>query len=140
VRHPVAVSHAADEASQHDLDEHEAHADAALGDAELAADEPRTPVWLTATGGGLFLALAIVWLADRPAERTLSELTPAAASASAVEAAPSPPPAPQPVNPAPPPPTIAVSAAPPAVAAPHAGKVPGQKAPKGKKPPPSPPP
>lgn len=40
---------------------------------ELAPDEPRTPAWLTATGGVLFL-LAIVWfIASRPAKLVLDE-------------------------------------------------------------------
>lgn len=51
-------------------------------EAELAHDEPRTPGWLTAVGGVLFL-LAIVWfIASRAAAPSLNEpLQPVAGSA-----------------------------------------------------------
>jgi hypothetical protein len=93
----AAHAHAEDDHG-HEADGHD-HVDAAEGPDELPPDEPKTPLWLTALGGGLFLALAIAWLAARPGEPTLSELSPAAsasASASAVEAPPPPPPAPPP--------------------------------------------
>lgn len=106
------MSHAADPhtsaAHGHDHDGQEAggheHIDAAEGPDELAPDEPKTPLWLTALGGALFLGLAIAWLGARPSEPTLSELSPApSASASAaaeVVPPPAPPPQPPPVVPA----------------------------------------
>ena len=92
----AADSHAAEEHDHEAGDSSHDHIDAAEGPDELAPDEPKTPLWLTALGGGLFLALAIAWLGARPSEPTLSELSPApsaSASASAVEAPPPPPPA-----------------------------------------------
>jgi len=61
---------------------------------------PKTPGWLTALGGALFLGAGVFWLASQPSNQTLDELTASAApSASAAasaepEAAPAPPPAP----------------------------------------------
>ena len=56
-----------------------------------AAEEPRTPVWLTVLGACLLLALAIWWVSPRP--RVLPDATirvPAPAAAPAAAPAPSP--------------------------------------------------
>jgi len=97
------------------VEEHVTHVDTAELPDELAPDEPKTPVWLTALGGVLFLLLAIAWLAARPSEPTRGELAAAAAnaSASAVPSTLNPPPAvvPPPPPPPPPPPAPVASAA-----------------------------
>jgi hypothetical protein len=91
---------------QAELADHVAHVGAAELSDELAPDEPKTPLWLTALGGVLFLLLAIAWLATRPNETSQGDLAAAAASASAsaVALAPRPPPAVAPPPPPPPPP------------------------------------
>jgi hypothetical protein len=91
------VSHADSHGSDDHGNEADSHdyVDAAEGPDELPPDEPKTPLWLTGLGAGLFLALGIAWLGARPNEPTLSELSPpasASASASAAEAPPPPPP------------------------------------------------
>jgi len=108
------VSHAADSHAETLVDDH-AH-DAEPSD-ELAADEPKTPLWLTALGGALFLVLAIAWLVARSDDASTTAA--AAASASAAPAAaptnPTPVAAPPPPSPPPPPPPA------PAVTAPTKG-------------------
>ena len=125
------MSHSADPHDAHDEahDAHELHDDA---HDEPPSDEPATPRWLTALGGAFFLLLALGWLAARPNEPTLSELSPAP-SASAAAEAPAPPP--PPAEPAP-----AIAPAPAVAPAPAAsqritGKAPkaGKAAPKGAK-------
>jgi hypothetical protein len=91
--------------SHHDdaeAEAHDAHAHAApVEEPDEAPGEPKTPPWLTALGGALFLGLGIFWLASRPADKTLSELSPPAPAPSASQAQAAPPPPPPP--PAPPP-------------------------------------
>jgi type IV secretory pathway VirB10-like protein len=104
------VSHPPDHHdASHSEDEgvHAAHADA---HDEPAPDEPKTPLWLTAIGAGLFFLLAVGWLAGLASGPTGDEA--AAASASAATLAPPPPVAAKPAPPPLPPP------APPAIAAP----------------------
>jgi hypothetical protein len=103
--------------------DHPAHVDAA--EVPPPTDEPKTPLWLTALGGGLFAVVAIAWLASRPAGRTLSELTPPAetqapAAAPAPTPAPAPAPAPAPM-PAPAPPPAVIAPVNPANVVPPAG-------------------
>jgi cell division protein FtsN len=87
------VAHATHHDAGHDDGHHHPHVDAT----ELAPpDEPKTPLWLTALGGGLLVLLAIAWLATRPAQQTLSELTPPAETAAPEPAVPAPAPAPPP--------------------------------------------
>jgi hypothetical protein len=47
--------------------------------------EPKTPLWLTAVGGILFVGVAICW-ASRPADPAATEATAAAATATAATA------------------------------------------------------
>jgi len=91
-RHPVRVSHEAEEHHAAEGGDHAADVDVLEPPDELAPDEPRTPLWLTMLGGGLCLLLAIVWLAARPADQTLSELAPPALASAPEFAAPTPPP------------------------------------------------
>jgi hypothetical protein len=110
LRHPFRVSHAPADPHDAESGEHEAHAEPAD---ELAPDEPKTPVWLTALGGALFLVLAIIWLVARATDDAeAAAATASSASASAAVAAPNPPPPPTVVPPPPQPPP----APPPAVA------------------------
>jgi hypothetical protein len=102
------VSHAADPHEAETADHEAGDAHAVEASDELAPDEPKTPLWLTALGGGLFLLLAIGWLAARSVESQEGDQAAAAASASAsAVAAPAiPAPAvapPPPAPPAPPP-------------------------------------
>ena len=94
--------------------EHEPHdAHAVEPSDELAADEPKTPLWLTALGGGLFLLLVIGWLAARSMEPQEGDQAAAAsASASAVAAPAAPPPAVVPPPPPAPPPSPLPAVAP----------------------------
>src|SRR5450432_1586133 len=83
---PCSVSNQAHAHEAHDEPHLDAHEDGADAHDEPLPDEPKTPLWLTALGGGLFVLLAIGWLAARPAAPTLSELSPpASASAPAAE-------------------------------------------------------
>ena len=60
---------------------------------EIPLDEPKTPLWLTAVGGGLFFLLAIAGLAALASEPDEANRPAAVASASAAPAAsPKPPP------------------------------------------------
>ena len=107
------MSHAADPHAE--TAEHEAHeAHAVEPSDELAPDEPKTPLWLTALGGGLFLLLAITWLASRSMDAAEVASAAPAPSASAAVAAANPPPSPTPppalAPPPPPPPTPAAPA------------------------------
>jgi hypothetical protein len=122
-----APSHQDAAAHGHDGD-HAEYVDAA----ELAPpDEGKTPLWLTALGGGLFLLLAVAWLAARPAALTLSELTPPAPPAEEVPAAPAPAPQPPPAQPAAvapaPTPAPMMAPAPAAAASGKGSKVPAAK-------------
>jgi hypothetical protein len=113
-------------------DAHDAHDDAAHAQHEPdeAIGEPKTPLWLTALGGALFLALGVFWLASRPADRTLSELTPPAPSASQAQAAPPPPPEPTPPPQLVAPPPSASVAAPAHKGPTKAVNVPGKRTPR----------
>jgi hypothetical protein len=114
---PHAAEHEGHEAHDHADADHGGHAEAADHGDELAPDEPKTPLWLTAVGGALFLLLAIVWLVGQSAEASDVAVAPAA-SASATAAAAPPPPPPPPVIPTPPPPpptVVAPAAAHPAI-------------------------
>jgi len=118
--HPLLpVSHAADPHAHNDhghaADSHE-HVDAADGPDELPPGEPKTPLWLTGLGGILFLALGIAWLGARPADPTLSELSPAASASASASAAEAPPPPPPPAPPVVPTPAIAAPSAKPVLA------------------------
>jgi hypothetical protein len=130
------VSHSADHHDAHDEahDAHEAHEAHDDAHDEPPLDEPTTPRWLTALGGAFFLLLALGWLAARPSEPTLSELSPApSASAAAEPPAPPPPPAEPPPAIVPPAPAVAPA---PAASQRMTGKAPkgGKGAPKGAKP------
>lgn len=95
--HPLRVSAPAlkhDEHADAHGDHDDDHAD------ELAPDEPRTPGWLTALGGALFLLAGVYWIATRPAPRTLEQMQETAAPAGSA-AAEGEPPAPPPPMPAP---------------------------------------
>ncbi|HMI85648.1 MAG TPA: hypothetical protein VK550_16235 [Polyangiaceae bacterium] len=99
-------------------DDHAAHSDdssahAAFADAheEPLPDEPKTPLWLTALGGGLFFVLAVAWLASMASESGAVE-APSAASASAATLAPPPPAKAAPPMPPPAPSPIAAPPAP----------------------------
>jgi hypothetical protein len=110
VSHPS--SH--DEATQTDDGAHSTAADAHEHE-EAVPEEPKTPLWLTALGGGLFFILAVAWLAGLTSESAAAVEAASAASASAAAAA-SVPPAPMPKTPPPlpppPPPPIAAAPAP----------------------------
>jgi hypothetical protein len=102
---------------------HAGHVDAA----ELPpVDEGKTPLWLTALGGGLFVLLAIGWLAARPAGLTLSQLSPPPPPPTQEEA---PPPAPAALPPATvvPPQPEAPAAAPPSTVPAKAAVKPAKK-------------
>jgi hypothetical protein len=93
--------------------DHDAHAAAGEPPDESIPDEQKTPLWLTALGGALFLLLVIGWLAARASEPDDAQAAQGVASASASVAAPTPPPPPAPIPPTPPPiPPPAVAAAP----------------------------
>jgi hypothetical protein len=105
-------------------DDDELHAAGADAHDEPLLDEPKTPLWLTALGGGLFFLLAVAWLAGLASEpRTSEGGTAATASAAAASASAIPP---TPKAPPPPPPTIAaapppIPPPPPPIPAPGAG-------------------
>jgi hypothetical protein len=98
----TAEAHAADAAEAHEHDD------------ELAADEPRTPLWLPLLGGVVFLGGLIAFVAAGPEGKTAAELSAestaaaeaiaaeeaaAAAAAAPPEPAPAPAPAAQPAAP-----------------------------------------
>jgi hypothetical protein len=83
--------------------DHDAHVESIEPPDEFAPDEPKTPLWLTAVGGGLFVLLAIAWLATLGTEAS-EERAASAPSASVALAPPPAPPPPPPVAPPPPPP------------------------------------
>ena len=76
-------------------------------DEELAADEPRTPMWLPLLGSVLFLSAILLFVATRPPGKTVEQLVreaevAAQARAAALKAAepePAPAPAPPAMNP-----------------------------------------
>jgi outer membrane biosynthesis protein TonB len=87
---------------------------------EPIPEEPQTPLWLTALGGGLFFLLAVAWLAGLASEQKATNAAAAAsASASASASAAAAPGAPPPQAPkAPPPPPPPLAAPPPPIPAP----------------------
>ncbi len=118
-----------DHAAAVEQDEHSAIADAHDAHEEPLPEEPKTPLWLTALGGGLFFLLAVAWiagLASKP-ETEAAAAADASASAGPTAAAPSPSPKAAPPLPPPPPPPIAappapIPAPPPPIPAPGAAK------------------
>jgi len=117
----VTHDHPSDGAAHHDDEVHSATADA---HEEPALEEPKTPLWLTALGGGLFFLLAVAFLAGLASEPSSGEPAPAA---SASVAAPAPPPPAPKASPSPPPPLP--PPAPPPIAAPPALLAPPPAAP-----------
>jgi hypothetical protein len=91
---------------------HDDHAVSADAHHEPIPAEPKTPLWLTALGGGLFFVLAVAWLAGLASESSTEEAASAASATVAAPAPPPPPPAARPPSIPPPPPPIPPTPAP----------------------------
>jgi hypothetical protein len=108
VSHPTAHDAA-------NVDDEDAHSATAHAHEEPIPEEPKTPLWLTALGGGLFFLLAVGWLATLATEPKGDDASAASASAAVVAPPHAKPAAPPPMPPPAPP---AIAAPPPPIPAP----------------------
>jgi hypothetical protein len=108
------VSHSPGHDDAANADGGEIHSASADAHEEPILEEPQTPLWLTALGGGLFFLLAVALLAGLASEPTAPNAAAAASASASAAAAPGASPAPKAAPPPPPP----IAAPPPPIPAP----------------------